>query len=596
MLFSPSPKASEPTRPRGAQADTREQESSPARHGTTDFGNRALMRMPLRASPLRPSRTPLLQRQCACGSTCPSCTNDGPKLQTKLAINEPGDVFEQEADRLADQVMRMPALQAKAEDGAGSQARTNNTGPPAGIPPAVGKVLRSPGQPLDSATRAFMEPRFGQSFADVRIHNGSQADTAAASVQARAFTLGRDVVFAAGEHDPGSEGGKRLLAHELTHVVQQSQHGVPRRIQRTITVKNPTAIKPPHTKNNGAVVVDLFDKLCSDTSWQLVSGEIVLATADFCATAAAKSTTRVSCECACKFTSKAGPHVSIEIDPDHDDTQFTSTGAANSFDIRLRGVAASSIRGVTGAPVAAGDNSLRTLADPPWLILGHELCGHALTSLPNIATPGRPVSVEHESTAGSDQSAVDIENRIRREHSSSGADLGTRAGDFDDVEGNLHYGAIVQLPSAMTLKALLSTLGVPAGTHKPRCPVPNWYLLCGSTEPIESIPILDRVVYRQDGKLNVAENCLTRSFAAGDFFGIEGVFWHLADGVQTKTAIASRWGITVATLDQANKVFAPTVAALAPTDPVSANSSVIIPYRAAAGTTRFFFTAATGPC
>jgi len=66
-----------------------------------------------------------------------------------------------------------------------------------------------------------MEPRFGQDFGNVRIHQGPTAETAAASLQARAFTLGRDVVFAAGEHDPKSEGGKRLLAHELTHVVQQ---------------------------------------------------------------------------------------------------------------------------------------------------------------------------------------------------------------------------------------------------------------------------------------------------------------------------------------------------------------------------------------
>lgn len=70
--------------------------------------------------------------------------------------------------------------------------------------------------------RSLVEPRFGHDFGNVRIHNGPQADWAAASVQARAFTLGRDVVFAAGQHDPGSEGGKRLLAHELTHVVQQS--------------------------------------------------------------------------------------------------------------------------------------------------------------------------------------------------------------------------------------------------------------------------------------------------------------------------------------------------------------------------------------
>lgn len=78
------------------------------------------------------------------------------------------------------------------------------------------------GVPLDTASRRYFEPRFGHDFGNVRIHNGPQADTAAARVQARAFTLGHEVVFAAGEHDLGSDGGRRLLAHELTHVVQQS--------------------------------------------------------------------------------------------------------------------------------------------------------------------------------------------------------------------------------------------------------------------------------------------------------------------------------------------------------------------------------------
>jgi hypothetical protein len=160
-------------------------------------------------------------------------------LQSKLQVNAPGDVYEQEADRVAERVMRMPEprLQRAVADLGESPARRNPQAPAAGLqphrvqasdaegmvaPPAVGDALRSSGRPLDPATRAFMEPRFGRGFGDVRIHTGPQADTAAASVQARAFTVGGDLVFAAGEHAPGSEGGKRLLAHELTHVVQQS--------------------------------------------------------------------------------------------------------------------------------------------------------------------------------------------------------------------------------------------------------------------------------------------------------------------------------------------------------------------------------------
>ncbi len=562
-----------------------------------------------------PPAAPVLQRKasCACGGGCQRCQSKLP-VQTKLAVSRPGDQYEQEADRVAEQVMRTPdaTIQrtcagcsnsaaecpgCKSEGEGLIQRKTERVSDDSGTVP--GDVLNSlgPGQPLDPVTRAFFEPRFGYDFGRVRVHTDDTADESARSVGALAYTLGPHVVFARGRHAPSTSSGRKLLAHELAHVTQQAEGRVQPCIQRTITVDNPTTVTPPHTRTNGAVVVSLFDELCPATSWQIVDGEITPVTADFCAAAAGRSATRVSCDCACQFTSAAGPHVSIEINQTADDTQFTSGGAANSFSMRLRGLADPDIRGVTGAPVAPGENSLRPLADPPWLILGHELCGHAMTTLPNVSTPGRPISVSHESTAGWGQSAVDIENRIRREHSARlGTDLGTRAGDFMDVEGHIHFGAIVQLPAAMTLMTLMAALGVPTGSHRPRCPVPDWYNLCGSTAPIASIPILNRVAYRTGGNFNVAERCLTRSFAAGDFFAIEGVFWHLADGTETKAAIAARWGVTVAALDRANNLFNPAIAALAPADAVPAGISVIIPYRLAPGTTRFFFNPTTEPC
>jgi len=80
---------------------------------------------------------------------------------------------------------------------------------------------RSGGRRLPEETRSYFESRMGQDFGDVRVHTGSQADRAARSVNARAFTLGSDVVFRSGEYSPNTRSGKRLLAHELTHVVQQ---------------------------------------------------------------------------------------------------------------------------------------------------------------------------------------------------------------------------------------------------------------------------------------------------------------------------------------------------------------------------------------
>ena len=93
-------------------------------------------------------------------------------------------------------------------------------------PPIVHEVLRSAGQPLDAATRAFMEPRFGHNFANVRIHTDARAAKSARAVDALAYTVGRQIVFGAGQYQPGASSGRHLLAHELTHVVQQQSEPV----------------------------------------------------------------------------------------------------------------------------------------------------------------------------------------------------------------------------------------------------------------------------------------------------------------------------------------------------------------------------------
>lgn len=89
------------------------------------------------------------------------------------------------------------------------------------VPPIVHEVLRSPGQPLDAETRAFFEPRFGQDFSQVRVHTDAKAADSARAVNALAYTVGRDVVFEASQYAPGTIAGRIVLAHELTHVIQQ---------------------------------------------------------------------------------------------------------------------------------------------------------------------------------------------------------------------------------------------------------------------------------------------------------------------------------------------------------------------------------------
>lgn len=163
-------------------------------------------------------------------------------IQTKLAINKPGDEYEQEADRVVEQLMRMPEshLQRACSCGGGcpkcqteqigqghDRLHTKRVGSSdcrqAEAPPIIRKVLHSSGQPIDRATRDFMEPRFRHDFSRVQVHADDKAADSARAVHARAYTLGQHVVFAAGEYQPASEAGRRLLAHELTHVIQQSR-------------------------------------------------------------------------------------------------------------------------------------------------------------------------------------------------------------------------------------------------------------------------------------------------------------------------------------------------------------------------------------
>ncbi len=181
------------------------------------------------------------------------------RVQPKLTVNQPGDRYEQEADRVADRVMRMPAgealqrmcsaceeeqevqrtsMTATAEEEeehlqTKREATSLAAGPEAGAaPPIVDDVLRSPGEPLDHHTRHFMESRFGHDFGGVRVHAGAQASASARAVQALAYTVGNNIVFGPGRYAPSESSGRRLLAHELTHVIQQSGGGGARAAQR----------------------------------------------------------------------------------------------------------------------------------------------------------------------------------------------------------------------------------------------------------------------------------------------------------------------------------------------------------------------------
>jgi hypothetical protein len=216
-----------------------------------------------------------------------------PQVQAKLKIGAVNDPAEREADRVADQVMRTPdaALAATADAPAGTVQRAcaecesevqrkaddatlqRDTGdddikeqlvqaylrtagtvqrkaespeddemirtkpaaeaePGAALESRVGAL--NGGSPLPGFVRRYMEPRFGHDFADVRVHADANAAETARLANARAFTIGRNLVFGAGEYAPRSDKGRSLIAHELTHVVQQNSTGPS--LQRTIEI------------------------------------------------------------------------------------------------------------------------------------------------------------------------------------------------------------------------------------------------------------------------------------------------------------------------------------------------------------------------
>ena len=200
-------------------------------------------------------------------------------IQPQLTMGQPGDQYEQEADQVAAQVMSMPEQQTESVQRSGGlpeQEEEVQMKPLSGsITPLVQRSALMPqeerqdeelqmkpeirrqempeeeevqmkpeiqasgagamdgleqslsttkggGSPLSEETRSFMEPRFGADFGGVRIHTGSSANEMNQSIQAQAFTHGKDIYFNSGKFDPGSDSGKSLLAHELTHVIQQT--------------------------------------------------------------------------------------------------------------------------------------------------------------------------------------------------------------------------------------------------------------------------------------------------------------------------------------------------------------------------------------
>jgi hypothetical protein len=171
----------------------------------------------------------LLQRKCACGGTpgstgeCEECRKKKRSgLQARLKVNELGDRYELEADRIAHQVLAMPTHTGSISTRPRIQRLSGRSSDRINSAPAsVDHALASPGKPLDPLLRRDMEQRFGHDFSRGRVHSDATAEQSARDVNAYAYTVGRDIVFGAGQYAPDTAPGRKVLAHELTHVVQQ---------------------------------------------------------------------------------------------------------------------------------------------------------------------------------------------------------------------------------------------------------------------------------------------------------------------------------------------------------------------------------------
>ncbi len=148
---------------------------------------------------------------CSCGGGCPSCQESSNNLQ----LSQPGDPAEVEADQVAEKIMRMP----NNESGK-LRSESKPEAWPIQNPAFASQAAGSGGVPLDTGLRGFFEPRFGADLSEVRIHSGHTAAESAQAIDAKAFTMGSNIFFNAGEYQPETTSGKHLLAHELAHVRQ----------------------------------------------------------------------------------------------------------------------------------------------------------------------------------------------------------------------------------------------------------------------------------------------------------------------------------------------------------------------------------------
>ncbi len=311
-------------------------------------------------------------------------------------------------------------------EGPGSTARSD------GAAQSAAAAVESGGTPLPAEARSYFEPRFGRDLSGVRVHTGNRAQHAASAIGARAYTLGRDIAFGAGEFAPQTSRGRHLLAHELAHVMQQDGAGRSdgRTVRRRIAVHRPSSkIPDPDGKGlkqtNAKTIEQYLASLCAAGSFKVNGAGDVGAGGGLCSKEIVGPTeeeetksgqqrvdTPTGCSCICDLTGSKNLWTIVVSDARTPSTGYTEIAKANTEGSGGSGgalrVPSPNSRKLWGATTRSGVN----LNMDPWLVLGHELCGHAW-----LADQGkRGPDVAKPRGSGGHQVAVGRENLIRQEH------------------------------------------------------------------------------------------------------------------------------------------------------------------------------------
>ncbi len=363
------------------------------------IGNQALLRrMSSSSAQCGTTALAVIRRKCSCGGEGPACDACSHKHEDDL-------------------------LQRKA------------VAPvtPAGVPGVVHQVLKSPGQPLHTATRAMFEPRFGRSFEAVRVHTGPQPARSARAIDALAYTAGNNIVFGEGSYLPHSLAGQRLLAHELAHVAQQDGVGGGAGNLRVGNVHDPAeadadrvadsvmkgdqaypALAPPAIRRTVVVAPATAAAQIATHFGVICPGRFSAAGSNV--TGACDASTTAGCDCLCDVVNDTTRTYTVNVADATKGTAIATLADGSAATVPVTSlfpattIAPNPAIGMpsTSSNIEFGEfnSGGGAIWVPLWRVLEHELCGHA--RLNQVSGGSRGNRPGHDST-------IDTENLIAAE-------------------------------------------------------------------------------------------------------------------------------------------------------------------------------------